>query len=118
MFFFENKKEKNKEKREKPNLIFTLKIKEMIDAVHFSIFSKTPLILEGEYGQGKKSVLEYYANQVGLELIKFSISKSTKVDDLLCKTTFKKNDKGNFSLVNSKAPLCHVLNVLIIFQKN
>ena len=29
----------------------------MIDAVDFSISSKTPFILEGEYVQGKKSVL-------------------------------------------------------------
>ncbi len=70
----------------------------MIYALHFSISSKTPFILEGEYRQGKKSVLEYYANQLWLELIQFSISKSKKVDDLLCKTTIKKNDKGNFSL--------------------
>jgi len=89
----------------------------MIDAVHFSISSKTPLVLEGEYGQGKKSVLEYYSNQVGLELIQFSISKSTKVDDLLCKTTFKKNDKGNFSLVNSKTPLCHAIECMDNFPK-
>ena len=41
-----------------------------------------------------------------LELVQVPISKSTKVDDLLCKTTFKKNEKGNFSLVNSKTPLC------------
>ena len=55
----------------------------MIYAVHFSISSKTPFILEGEYRQGKKSILEYYANQLWLELIQFSISKSKKVDDLL-----------------------------------
>ena len=42
-----------------------------------------------------------------LELVRVPISKSTKVDDLLSKTTFKKNEKGNFSLVNSKTPLCH-----------
>ena len=44
-----------------------------------------------------------------LELVQVPISKSTKVDDLLCKTTFKKNKKGNFSLVNSKTPLCHAI---------
>ena len=44
-----------------------------------------------------------------LELISVPISKSTKVDDLLCKTTFKKNEKGNFILVNAKTPLCQAI---------
>ena len=44
-----------------------------------------------------------------MELIQVQISKSTKVDDLLCKTTFKKNEKGNVSLVNSKTPLCNAI---------
>lgn len=37
-------------------------------------------------------------------MIQVPIFKSTKVDDLLCKTTFKKNEKGNFSLVSSNTP--------------
>ena len=44
-----------------------------------------------------------------LDLISVPISKSTKVDDLLCKTTFKKNEKGNFILVNAKTPLCQAI---------
>ena len=104
------KKEKEKEKeKEKTSLVFTHKIKEIIDAIHFSLSSKTPLILEGEYGQGKISAIEYYAKMAKLELVQVPISKSTKVDDLLSKTTFKKNEKGNFSLVNSKTPLCHAI---------
>ena len=50
-----------------------------------------------------------------LELVQVPISKSTKVDDLLCKTTFKKNEKGNFSLVNSKTPLCHAIECVVNF---
>ena len=60
-----DKKGKDKDKKEKDeefqNLVFTNKIKEVIDAIHFSITTKTPLILEGEYGQGKKSAIEYYS---------------------------------------------------------
>ena len=105
----ENTKNKDEDKKSLSTLIFTNKIKEVIDAIHFSLSSKTPLILEGEYGQGKLSAIEYYASQAKLELVQVLISKSTKVDDLLCKTTFKKNEKGNFSLVNSKTPLCHAI---------
>ncbi len=96
-------------KKEKSSLVFTHKIKEIIDAIHFGLSSKTPLILEGDYGQGKISAIEYYAKMAKLELVQVHISKSTKVDDLLSKTTFKKNEKGNFSLVNSKTPLCHAI---------
>ena len=46
------KKDKDKEKKGKPNLVFTQKIKGIIDAIHFGLSSKTPVILEGEYGQG------------------------------------------------------------------
>jgi len=102
------------------NLIFTNKIKEIIDAIHFSLSTKTPLILEGGYGQGKKSAIEYYAKMSQLELISVPISKSTKVDDLLCKATFKKNEKGNFILVNAKTPLCQAIeckgNFSILFK--
>ena len=97
---------------EKTNLFFTNKIKGIIDVIHFSLCSKTPLILEGGYGQGKKSSIEYYAKMVKLELVQVQISKSTKVDDLLCKTTFKKNEKGNVCLVNSKTPLCNAIECI------
>ena len=96
-------------KNQYSKLIFTNKIKEIIDAIHFSLSTKTPLILEGGYGQGKKSAIEYYAKMSQLDLISVPISKSTKVDDLLCKTTFKKNEKGNFILVNAKTPLCQAI---------
>ena len=53
--------------------------------------------------------IEYYAKMAKLELILVPISKSTKVDDLLCKTIFKKNKKGNFCLENQYTPLCHAI---------
>ena len=91
------------------NLVFTQKIKELIDVIHFGLSTNIPLILEGEYGQGKMTSIKYYATIANLEIIQVPISKSTKVDDLLCKITFKKNEKGNFSLVNSKTPLCQAI---------
>ena len=108
---FEEMNEK-KNMVEIPSLIFTNKIKEIIDAIHFGLSAKVPIVLEGEYGQGKKSALEYFARLSKLEIIHVPISKSTKVDDLLCKMTFKKNEKGNFSLVNSKTPLCYAIECI------
>ena len=102
---YEDKKEKKfDEKFHFPKFIFTNNIEGILDAIHFGISAGVPIVLEGEYGQGKKSALEYFARLSELDLIQVPISKSTKVDDLLCKTTFKKNSKGNFSLVNSKTP--------------
>ena len=53
-----DKNTKIKKKNHYSNLIFTNKIKEIIDAIHFSLSTKTPLILEGGSGQGKKSAIE------------------------------------------------------------
>jgi len=91
------------------SLFFTNKIKEIIDTIHFGFSTSTPIVLEGGYGQGKKSAIEYYAKISKLELIQVTISKSTTVEDLLVKTIFKKNEKGNFSLVNTKTPLCKAI---------
>ena len=113
----EKDKDNGKDKKENSSLVFTHKIKEILDTIHFCLSSKTPLILEGEYGQGKQSALQYYAKMAKLELVQVPISKSTKVDDLLSKTTFKKNKKGNFSLVNSKTPLCHAIECVDNFPR-
>lgn len=37
------------------------------------------------------------------------ISKSTKADDLLWITIFDKEEKGNMILMNSKTPICKVI---------
>ena len=118
---FINKNEK-KNNQITSNLVFTNKIKEIIDAIHFSLCSKTPLILEGDYGQGKMSAIKYYAKLSNLEIIQVPISKTTKVDDLLCKTIFKKKENGNI-LEIFKTPLCHAIeckdnfpNKLVVFE--
>ena len=108
----EKKENNEKEKKENINLVFTNKIKEIIDVIHFALSLKIPLILEGKYGQGKKSAIEYYAKMARFELILVQISKSTKVEDLLSKTTFKRNEKGGVSLVNAKTPLCNAIECL------
>ena len=105
-----NRMEKIEEKeKEKLTLVFTTKIKEILDTIHFAIFTGTPLILEGSFGQGKKSAIEYYAKMMKLDLDFVPISKSTKVDDLLSKTIFKENEKGIITLENSITPLTQAI---------
>ena len=103
----ENKEEV--EEKQGFRLVFTEKIKEIIDTIHFAIFTGTPLILEGAYGQGKKSAIKYYAKMAKLSLDFIHITKSTKIDDLLGKITFKKNEKGNITLENSNPPLLQAI---------
>ncbi len=102
---------------EKNNLVFINKMKEIIDVIHFGISLKIPLVLEGEYGQGKLSAVKYYAKMANLELIEIQIFKTTKVDDLLCKTAFKKNKNGDLIFEDSKTPLYHAIECEDNFPK-
>ena len=102
---------------EKNNLVFISKMKEIIDVIHFGISLKIPLVLEGEYGQGKLSAVKYYAKMANLELIEIQIFKTTKVDDLLCKTAFKKNKNGDLIFEDSKTPLYHAIECEDNFPK-
>ena len=102
-------KENDKKNNNNISLAFTQKIKELLDIIHFAISTQTPLVLEGDYGQGKKSAIEYYAKISKLKLELISISKSTKIDDLLCKTIINKNEKGEMTLVNELTPLCEAI---------
>ena len=45
-----------------------------------------PLILEGQIGIGKKTAINYISEILGKKVIYFSISNTTTVEDLFCKT--------------------------------
>ena len=53
-----------------------------------------PLIIEGQIGIGKKTAIKYVANILKLKEIYFSISNTTTVEDLFCKTIPKQTDSG------------------------
>ena len=86
-------------------IAFTNQFIEMIDTILFGLSTSTPVILEGNYGQGKKTAIYYVANKLGLEVINIVISNSTKVEDLLCKTVIDKNENKDIIIMTSKTKL-------------
>ena len=89
-------------------IVFNQKFNDLLDVIHFGILTKIPIILEGNYGQGKYTAIEYYSKLVGFEILRISITKSTKVDDLLYKTILKNKD-GSQKLAYEKTPLCQAI---------
>lgn len=74
---------KNEIKNNEPGIAFTNQFIEITDTILFGLSTSIPVILEGNYGQGKKTAINYIANKLGLEVINIVISNSTKVEDLL-----------------------------------
>ena len=114
----------NKEKEENINddIIFTTKMKNLIDIIHFGISTKIPIVLEGSCGQGKSKAIDYYCKLTELKPIKITITKYTKIEDLFGKTVFKTID-GVQTLVVAKTEFCKALecndntiNTLIILE--
>ena len=104
------------------DIIFTTKMKCLLDTIHFGISTKTPIVLEGSYGQGKSKAIDYYCKLTGLKPIKIVITKYTKIEDLFGKTIIK-TVKGVQTLVVSKTDFCKALectdntiNTLIILE--
>jgi len=63
------------------DIIFTTKMKSLLDIIHFGISTKTPIFLEGSCGKGKSKEIDYYCKLTGLKSIKIVITKYTKIDD-------------------------------------
>ena len=67
------------------DLAFISPFHNLLNYIHCSISIKTPLIIEGAIGSGKKTAINYIAKILGLTIIHFSISNTTTVEDLFCK---------------------------------
>ena len=111
-----------KEEKINDDIIFTLKMKNLLDIIHFGISTKTPVVLEGSCGQGKSRAIDYYCKLTGLKPIKITITKYTKIDDLFGKTIFK-TINGVQTLVVAKTDFCralecedNIINTLIILE--
>ena len=52
----------NKDKDINDDIIFTTKMKGLLDTIHFGISTKTPIVLEGSYGQENQKQLIIIAN--------------------------------------------------------
>ena len=104
------------------DIIFTIKMKSLLDTIHFGISKKTSIVQEGSYGQGKSKVIYYYWELEGFKPIKIVITKFTKSDYLFRIIIFK-TVKVVQTLAVSKTDFCKALecmnntiNTLIIFE--
>ena len=75
-------------------LFFSIPFNKLINYIHFSFALNIPLIIEGQIGIGKKTAIKYVANILKLKEIYFSISNTTTIEDLFCKTIPKQTDTG------------------------
>ena len=112
----ENDNEENNIKK-KYRIVFTRKFSEMCDLIHFGITTDTPIIFEGEPGQGKQTAIKYIADLLGLQIINIVISKTTKVDDLLLKTIITKDEEGEIDIKNKKTELYEAIECLDQYPK-
>jgi midasin (ATPase involved in ribosome maturation) len=70
----------------------------MLEYCHLSIYSHFPLIIKGTTGSGKNTAINYLAKYLGFDLIEFSLSNSTTLEDLFCKEIpIQEGDKIKFS---------------------
>ena len=108
---------KGKIENNEPGIAFTSQFIEIIDTILFGLSTSTPVILEGNYGQGKKTAISYVANKLGLEMINIVISNSTKVEDLLCKTIIDKDENKDIIITTSKTKLYEAIECKEIYPK-
>ena len=68
------------------NICFIKPFNKLLNYIHTSLALNIPLIIEGQIGIGKRTAINYICNTLGKNVIYFSISNSTTVEDLFCKT--------------------------------
>ena len=90
-------------------IAFTPKFIEMLEILHLGIATKTPVILEGGSGQGKKRAIEYIANALGLNILNIAISNLTKVEDLLTKINIETTETGEIEVKTQYTKLYEAL---------
>lgn len=75
----------------------------MLEYCHLSIYSHFPVIIKGNTGSGKNTAINYLAKFLGFDLIEFSLSNSTTLEDLFCKEIpIQEGDKIKFLTIRSK----------------
>ena len=102
-------KEKPKQKKLEENLSFTIPFNKMINYIHFSLALYIPLIIEGQIGIGKRTAIKYIANILNLKEIYFSISNTTTVEDLFCKTIPIQKETG-LEFIESRSKLLDAID--------
>ena len=101
-------------------IFFHKDFSELLDIIHFSIFCKTGLIIEGMDGQGKKTAIKYIASLLGYNLLNIYLNESTKIEDIFGNIVFDNDDNNELKMVNVKTDFISTLNkknyAIIIFH--
>ena len=85
------------------DIAFVNTLNNMLEYCHLSIYSHFPLIIKGNTGSGKNTAINYISKYLGYELIEFSLSNSTTLEDLFCKEIpIQEGDKIKFLTIRSK----------------
>ena len=85
------------------DIAFVNTLNYMLEYCHLSIYSHFPLIIKGTTGSGKNTAINYIAKYLGFELIEFSLSNSTTLEDLFSKEIpIQEGDKIKFLTIRSK----------------
>ena len=85
------------------DIAFVNTLNYMLEYCHLSIYSHFPLIIKGCTGSGKNTAINYIAKYFGFNLIEFSLSNSTTLEDLFCKQIpSQEGDKIKFLTIRSK----------------
>ena len=101
-------------------IFFHKDFSELLDIIHFSIFCKTGLIIEGMDGQGKKTAIKYIASLLGYNILNVYLSESTKIEDIFWNIAFDNDNNNELTMVNIKTDFISTLNeknyAIIIFH--
>jgi predicted RNA binding protein with dsRBD fold (UPF0201 family) len=96
----------SKEKtNEKNNISFVKFFNKILNSIHMSISLNFPLILEGNSGMGKKTAINYICDILNINVIYFSLSNSTTIENLFTKTTPTKNEENEFEIIEIKSKI-------------
>ena len=90
-------------------LSFTIPFNKMINYIHFSLALYIPLIIVGQIRIGKRTAIKYIANILNLKEVYFSISNTTTVEDLFCKTIPIQKETG-LEFIESRSKLLDAID--------
>jgi len=103
-------KKQNELMNQNKKIFFHKDFSELLDVIHFSIFCKTGLIIEGMDGQGKKTAIKYIASLLGYNLLNIYLNESTKIEDIFGNIAFDNDDNNGLKMVNVRTDFISTLN--------
>jgi len=96
--------------------------KELIEILHFGIFSEIPILIEGISNMGKMRAINYLKEILNYKIIPIRLTKNTKVEELFIKRKIDK-EKGKFNIDEIDTTFFDVLkdkqkaeNSIILFE--